>query len=520
MSLTKLVIALSLLTAGQTPSKVFHVRDYSGTIKPNINAEQRDEIAELHLMYSPDQGNTWKEMDHITPDKESFVYRFDKDGEYWLQPVVLTKHGQRIPSDKELTTKPPEMKLFIDSKPPELRIKSAQREDDDLVVSWLIEEEHPNHESMKLEYRAADATTWTPIPFTPGPIGSAKVHLSTSAPLVVRLSLMDLAKNFSKVEAQVPAGVAAAAFIPPAPSPQPVTPPATNVPMLPPIPAVPGDRQSSAAAPGYTYPQVQDPIQNCAANAGLSVASPAANVAAIASTADFTQGSPVPLVPSVGRGRMPPLQLVNDSEIVVEYEVSKIGPSGLSSVEVWLTRDGGAHWSPFAKDDEADRTVSGKTYKRTLKLPGDGVYGLTLVVKSKAGMGRTAPRPGDLPEMLIEVDTLPPDGKLLDLVPDPQQRDTIILNWTASDRNLASKPITLEWSEQATGPWQMIAQDVEHTCKYVWHLPPAIPSYVYLKMTVRDSAGNQASAITRRPQLVDVTEPESRLIRVTPANKR
>ena len=103
---------------------------------------------------------------------------------------------------------------------------------------------------------------------------------------------------------------------------------------------------------------------------------------------------------------------------------------------------------------------------------------------------------------------------------DSQRRDCLVLSWIAKDRNLGATPITLEWSERPTGPWQPIAANLPNTGRHPWHLPPSLPSHVYLKMTVRDTAGNMAVAVTREPQLVDLSEPEGRLLRVTTANKK
>src|SRR5262249_3490496 len=147
----------------------------------------------------------------------------------------------------------------------------------------------------------------------------------------------------------------------------------------------------------------------------------------------------------------------------------------------------------------------GGKYQRTLMLPGEGVYGISLVVRSKAGMGRPAPRPGDAPEMLVEVDTTPPEAQLLPLQPDTQRRDTVQLSWIAKDRNLHERPVTLEWAERPVGPWQLIAAKLPITGRFAWQLPPSLPSHVYLRLSVQDSAGNVAVALTRDPQLVDLS---------------
>jgi len=288
----------------------------------------------------------------------------------------------------------------------------------------------------------------------------------------------------------------------------------------------PGNTVVPPLPPGHTglAEQASGPALAGAAGPTSPVQGGIPKMQAIASTSDAAPGSPrqaqAATQPNQSRS-MPPLQLVNDPEIILEYEVQKVGPSGLKSVEVWLTRDGGASWQIFAEDDKAAEMTSGGKYVRTLRLPQDGVYGLSLVVKSKAGLGRPAPRAGELPEMLVEVDTVAPEGTLYSPTPDTSNRNTLILSWIAKDRNLGKTPITLEWAEQPSGAWQPIATNQPNSGSYAWKLPPALPSHVYLKMTMRDEAGNVGVAVTSQPQLVDLSEPEGHITRVTTtANKK
>src|SRR6058998_101272 len=96
-------------------------------------------------------------------------------------------------------------------------------------------------------------------------------------------------------------------------------------------------------------------------------------------------------------------------------------------------------------------------YQRLVELQGDGVYGFCLVVKNRVGRGKAEPRSGDVPEMRIEVDTLPPVVGLFAPQADPQRPGQLLLQWTAKDANLVAAPITLEWCEQRNGTWHVIA---------------------------------------------------------------
>ena len=48
-----------------------------------------------------------------------------------------------------------------------------------------------------------------------------------------------------------------------------------------------------------------------------------------------------------------------------------------------------------------------------------------------------------------------------------------------------------------------------------WKVPEKMPVSVYLRLRVRDLAGNESLAVTPEPQLVDLNEPEGRLLNVS-----
>ena len=95
----------------------------------------------------------------------------------------------------------------------------------------------------------------------------------------------------------------------------------------------------------------------------------------------------------------------------------------------------------------------------TVPLNKEGVaYGYWVVVKSRAGLGKPGPHASDLPQIRVELDTTPPEARLLMPQADPARRDTLVLMWEAVDKNLTSKPITLEWCDHP-GPdaqWHLI----------------------------------------------------------------
>ena len=126
-------------------------------------------------------------------------------------------------------------------------------------------------------------------------------------------------------------------------------------------------------------------------------------------------------------------------------------------------------------------------------------------------MGKRGPVSGDLPEMRVEVDLTPPVAQLYAPEPDPHQRNALSLSWNATDKNLTSSPISLHWAERRDGEWHEIASNQPNTGRYTWFLPPNLPFRVYMRLTVRDLAGNVSTAETTEPVLVDLSEPEGRI---------
>jgi hypothetical protein len=108
------------------------------------------------------------------------------------------------------------------------------------------------------------------------------------------------------------------------------------------------------------------------------------------------------------------------------------------------------------------------------------------------------------------VDVTPPEVNIYEPAPDPNSRDTLILRWSATDKNLSNNQVTLEYSEKETGPWVKIA-DVANTGQFPWKVAQNLPPRVYLKVTAHDRAGNEGVAKTVKPQLIDLVKPDGEI---------
>jgi hypothetical protein len=95
----------------------------------------------------------------------------------------------------------------------------------------------------------------------------------------------------------------------------------------------------------------------------------------------------------------------------------------------------------------------------------------------------------------------------------------VVLTWKAQDRNLGDLPITMEWAGQEIGPWREIAANLPNSGRHSWQLPSDLPERVYLRLRVRDRAGNEGVAATGQPVTVDLSEPVGQIMTVVPARR-
>jgi hypothetical protein len=528
-----LTTALLILALGAPPQDVVPMNSHSFKIPITVKQSERDKIKELILFVSENEGRTWQETATTTPDKDAFVFFAQHDGVFWFNICIVSQQGTREPPD--INKVPPAQKVMVDTLKPTLNITQAERQGDDIAVAWEMQEQHPDLNTLTLEYRTSGDPSWMwyKAPVTPAPSGRTHFRFINSGPVTIRMQVMDLAGNVGTAQADVPAkagNTAAVAqstsakpqgpseTIPPTPPAAAPLPPAptlaemagSRAPVTPPPSLVTGPAMDSALPVQTTTPPAPrtpaTPEQSLLAGlaAGMQqVSAPAANNTNHPAPGWGAHGAGTPATgaPAWPANQQRELQITNSPHLVLDYDVTNVGPSGLGSVELYITQDEGQTWQRFAEDADLKPPM-------TVDLPGEGVFGLYLVVRSRAGLGRKPPQPGDLPQMRVEVDTTPPSVKLGYPKPDPTDKNKLILSWEARDRNLGQNPVTLEWAERPDGQWKTIAANLSTGTQYAWSLTQDLPYRVYLRATVKDKAGNVTRETTPEPILVDLHEPE------------
>jgi hypothetical protein len=215
------------------------------------------------------------------------------------------------------------------------------------------------------------------------------------------------------------------------------------------------------------------------------------------------------------------VRMVKSKHFTLSYDVKETGPSDVSTVDLWYTQDGG-NWlrnhTQKCKKSADDRPP----YTIDVNVKEEGLWGFTLVVHSGVGLSERPPQVGDEPQIWVEVDLTRPQVQITEVVvgrgPD---KGKLKITWTATDRNMADKPITLSYSAKPAGPWVSIVEKLANTGQYVWVMPAAekMPYEFYLQAEAVDKAGNVGAAVTREKVKVDLSQPKVKIIEVKPLEK-
>lgn len=216
--------------------------------------------------------------------------------------------------------------------------------------------------------------------------------------------------------------------------------------------------------------------------------------------------------PDAGTPRAgPQMQLVNSKRINLNYDIKGQGPSGVSVVELWITQDG-RNWKKEGEDREAKPPF-------TVEVPGEGLYGFSLVVLSGVGLGDRPPQLGDPPQVWVEVDLTKPVVQVTGVdVGRGADTGKLTITWTARDKNLRQTPITLSYAEKPDAvTWTPIAANLDNTGRYVWVMPPGVPYQFHVRVEAADRAGNVGAAEHSTIVKVDLAIPKAQILGLEPA---
>ena len=167
------------------------------------------------------------------------------------------------------------------------------------------------------------------------------------------------------------------------------------------------------------------------------------------------------------------------------YSVDAAGPMGLEKVELWVTRNGGRDWNLWDTDEDMKSPF-------LVEVESEGTYGFRVVLVSRNGLASQSPRPGDLADLWVGIDTTDPTAEITSAAYGSDgHAGHLDIQWAATDDHLGPRPITLVFSETEDGPWTPIASGLPNGGQYFWRVDSGVPDKFFLRLEVRDEAGNK-----------------------------
>ncbi|MGI9458003.1 MAG: hypothetical protein ACR2NU_15670 [Aeoliella sp.] len=544
-------------TAAALPEPVHWAQDLFLIPYKWNSASDPNQAQSVKLFISRDQGRSWQEISTAKPEVQFFTYHAPSDGEYWFSIRTIDAAGRAWPDGAHQ----PELRVVVDTENPQVVAFDAQLTALGQVRSaWQASDAHIDTNHIRMQFRTPVSNEWRDVP-TSGlhqPAASSAAGEATwqvpagTSSVWVRLSVRDRAGNGQEAGAEARIGsatpaqdlpvIAAGAGAPrlrtadtgqpenssaagwtsfgsqangDPPSPERITaqnwpsdgessvplgaPRTAVLPQLPSIPTTSPSQSTQAAASPFQFPQnhsVSPPARSASASAGPG-----------------TNPPPFPRTQTPDAGlraaeTAPPtdeMQFLNSLDFEIGYDVDTAGTFGVTWVELWATRDEGRSWKRLAVDSDNRSPIRAT-------VPGEGDYGLKIVVATAGGVEPARPRPGDVPEMIVRIDTTSPTAKLTGLEQgEGYFTDHLMVSWQADDSSASDSTVSLSYSSHSTGPWVVAASGLRHNGRYAWRLARHLPAQFYVRLEVRDPAGNVATDLTAVPVTVDLPTPSVRL---------
>jgi hypothetical protein len=125
-----------------------------------------------------------------------------------------------------------------------------------------------------------------------------------------------------------------------------------------------------------------------------------------------------------------------------------------------------------------------------------------------------------LADLWVAVDATAPAAELTSAQYGSGERaGQLDIRWQAKDAHLGPRPITLLFSDQPSGTWSTIASGLPNTGQHFWRADARVPEKFYLRLEVRDEAGNLTTHQLSEPILSAGLVPRGRIQGLEPVGK-
>jgi hypothetical protein len=515
--------------------------------------------ASVRVFVSWDKGKSWHFYDERKPEDTRFRFRAKQDGEFWFATQVMDRAGKPASSEP----RSPQLRLIVDTQRPQLLIHTNVDSSGQVNLSWSAADATLRPASLKMEYQDASGTggPWEMVNVGVAPSNTVTatgqtsfLPATSSRTINLRAEITDAAGNmayFSQRVSLVPAKSKESGGLTYSPPPDPSAVPWANgkapaatvgvapesaiaaAPKLEPVEEsvrIPNANEEPAAAgPGRLastrvaeerLPEPEPAIQRLPTSDSSDIHGPAEPMPAPPMPA---APEIAPLPPSVME-QMPMPQpaeqidaptaarprLTNTRRFSLDYDIQSVGPEGVSAVELWGTNDGGRSWSKWGTDPD-------HTSPFDVEVNHEAAYGFRIVVVGKNGLATSTPQAGDAADIWVGVDLTRPQAKLTGAAyGQGEAAGKLDITWQADDPNLGSRPVTLSIGDRPDGRFTPIATAIPNTGHFLWEYDPRSPRRIYLRLEVRDDAGNIGIDQLTEPIKVEGLEPKAQIRGITP----
>jgi len=221
--------------------------------------------------------------------------------------------------------------------------------------------------------------------------------------------------------------------------------------------------------------------------------------------------------------RMPPPQdqagagkvmYVRSKTFQLDYKLDAetVGPSSVTSVDIWKLHPG----EGWRKCQEK----GGSTGPATVSVERSGRWGFRVIPRSGVGLAEPDPKPGDAPDIWVEVDDKKPHVVVTNVLVRQEGDDGYLtVYWKAGDEFLRSLPITIYLAPHKGGDWKAIASDLPNSGYWRYKTKDLNLGQCYefsLKVAAIDEAGNIGENQWADTVKVDLKIPRIKSIEVKP----
>ena len=198
-----LLLPAFLLAQGPQPgveTTYANKREFRIPFNPGPGAQN---IKQLQLFVSTDQGKTWLPSAIVAPEQGKFQFVAERDGIYFFAVQTLDLQGKAYPATMDGAS--PTLKVIVHTTPPTVQLNALQPRSAEVGVTWKVNSElfEPYAAgAVLLEYRLAGAMTWQPVPV---PAGATQAYWNPKANALVevRLRARDRAGNLGEASTTV-----------------------------------------------------------------------------------------------------------------------------------------------------------------------------------------------------------------------------------------------------------------------------------------------------------------------------